>query len=802
MKKSALRPKKEMDAKPEWLKHLSRGLTEGAMLLLIGFSAVLLLALTSYDPLDPGWAYLGERKEAYNLIGPAGAWSSDVLYHLFGYLALLFPVLVAYRSWIVFREQLARTPWSWPMFSIRAVGFFMIMAAGTGLASLFIHFPDSELPATAGGILGWEVAKILSGAASKLGASIFLVTFFATGLTLFTGLSWIKLLRLVGQGSIFIWTQLVVGSSKAYQWTKQAYQKQRKKAQEKKKEKNLFPSLSGNEAGSVSTFAAISAIKKPSGKKTKKPTPVPAANSAKQSVSDRAQREKQQKLFEAQPGDLPPLGLLDQDDTVVNAGYSREDLKGMGLLLVEKLSDFGVVAEVHDIIAGPVVTRFEIQPAPGVKASRITGLARDLARSLAVVSVRVVEVIKGKTVVGIEIPNQEREMISLNEVLNSRVFDEAKSPVTIGLGKDIAGQPMVADITKMPHLLVAGTTGSGKSVGLNAMLISILLKASPQEVRLIMIDPKMLELSVYDDIPHLLCPVVTDMKEAANSLRWCVAEMERRYQLMAAMGVRNLSGFNQKVEQAIEEGAPLNDPLFTPTEVQIAGGEFDIPTLEPLPFIVVVIDEFADMMMVVGKKVEELIARIAQKARAAGIHLILATQRPSVDVITGLIKANIPSRIAFQVSSKIDSRTILDQGGAEQLLGHGDMLYLPPGTGMPIRIHGAFVSDEEVHRVCDDWRKRQQPNYLEEILEGSHTSMENSAGGAQDDHELDPLYDQVVAFVTETRKVSISSVQRRFKIGYNRSANIVEALQGAGVVSAPLNNGNREVIAPPPISAD
>ena len=804
VKKSATRSKAEMDVKPEWIEHLSRGLTEGTMLLLIGLSAILLLALISYDPLDPGWSYVGDRKEAHNLIGPVGAWSADVLYQLFGYLALLFPVLVAYRSWIVFREQLAHTPWNWPMFSIRTVGFLMIMATGTGLASLFLHFSESQLPATSGGILGWEVAKALSSVASKLGASILLVIFFATGLTLFSGLSWIKFLRLVGQGSIFLWTQFIVASNHAFQWSKASYQKQKLKWQKKQKEKQLTTSVEtgfGSLPPSLTPSSAESSPKKTLAKKNKKADPSGPSSEKKQAVSDRAEREKQVSLLEAQPGDLPPLGLLDQENAAESRGYSGDDLRGMGELLVEKLKDFGVVAEVCDIIAGPVVTRFEIQPAPGVKASRITGLARDLARSLAVVSVRVVEVIPRKTFVGVEIPNQHRQMISLNEVLNSRVFDDAKSPVTIGLGKSISGEAVVADVTKMPHLLVAGTTGSGKSVGLNAMLISILLKASPNEVRLIMIDPKMLELSVYDDIPHLLCPVVTDMKEAANSLRWCVAEMERRYQLMAAMGVRNLSGFNRKIEQAIEDGEPLNDPLFTPSEFQVANGEIDIPKLETLPFIVVVIDEFADMMMVVGKKVEELIARIAQKARAAGIHLILATQRPSVDVITGLIKANIPTRIAFQVSSKIDSRTILDQGGAEQLLGHGDMLYLPPGTSMPERVHGAFVSDEEVHRVCDDWRKRQRPNYLEEILEGSHANMENSAGSmGPEDHEQDPLYDQVVAFVTEARKVSISSVQRRFKIGYNRSANIVEALQGAGVVSAPQSNGNREVLAPPPIS--
>ena len=491
--------------------------------------------------------------------------------------------------------------------------------------------------------------------------------------------------------------------------------------------------------------------------------------------------------------------LLDAVDDHSKGGYSEEALDAMSRLLEIKLKDFNVDAEVVAVQPGPVITRFEIQPAAGIKVSKISNLAKDLARSLAVISVRVVEVIPGKTTVGIEIPNEQREMIRLTEVVGSRMFDDAASPLTLALGKDISGNPVMADLGKMPHLLVAGTTGSGKSVGLNAMLLSLMFKANPEDVRMILIDPKMLELAVYDGIPHLLTPVVTDMKEAASALRWGVGEMERRYRLMASVGVRNIAGYNRKLAEAEKKGEPLKDPLWKPNDPMDLNEE--APLAVKLPYIVIVIDEFADMMMIVGKKVEELIARIAQKARAAGIHLILATQRPSVDVITGLIKANVPSRIGFQVSSKIDSRTVLDQGGAEQLLGHGDMLYLPAGTSMPERVHGAFVSDEEVHRVCDDWRKRGEPDYLEEILEGGSDlsaplpGMESADGGEEDD----PLYDEAVAYVTQSRRASISSVQRKLKIGYNRAARLVEAMEMAGVVSEAGHNGQREVIAPPPV---
>jgi S-DNA-T family DNA segregation ATPase FtsK/SpoIIIE len=460
------------------------------------------------------------------------------------------------------------------------------------------------------------------------------------------------------------------------------------------------------------------------------------------------------------------------------------------------LADFGVKIEVVAVSPGPVITRFEFQPAPGVKASKITNLARDLARSLAMTSVRVVEVIPGKSVMGLEVPNENRAMVHLGDVLASQEFQSMSSPLSLALGHDIAGDPVMADVAKMPHLLVAGTTGSGKSVGVNSMLISMLYKSTPDDVRLIMVDPKMLELSVYDGIPHLLTPVITDMKEAANGLRWCVGEMERRYKLLAALGVRNIAGYNKKVLDAAEAGTPIKDPIWKSEDSldQIQ------PDLGKLPYIVVVIDEFADMIMVVGKKVEELIARIAQKARAAGIHLILATQRPSVDIITGLIKANVPTRMAFQVSSRIDSRTILDQGGAEQLLGHGDMLYLPPGTSMPIRVHGAFIDDDEVHAVVADWKSKGSPVFIDSITDTDAGGVIPGMPTESDDGEQDALFDEAIAFVTETRKVSISSVQRKLRIGYNRAARLVETMEAAGVVSTPAHNGSREVLAPPPVS--
>ena len=506
-------------------------------------------------------------------------------------------------------------------------------------------------------------------------------------------------------------------------------------------------------------------------------------------------KEKFEQLLEQEPppGPLPSLDLLDRPDKAKNP-ISQEELDSVSRLVETKLLDFNVQATVVGVYPGPVVTRFELDLAPGIKVSKITGLSKDLARSLSAISVRVVEVIPGKTYIGIELPNKYREIVRLSEVINAPKFEQNPSPLTMVLGKDIAGQPVCADLGKMPHLLVAGTTGSGKSVGVNVMILSLLYKSGPEDVRMIMIDPKMLELSVYEGIPHLLCEVVTDMKEAANALRWCVGEMERRYKLMSALGVRNLKGYNQKVMEAKEAGYPIMDPLFKDTDGMKEGPD----ELDKLPSIVVVIDEFADMMMIVGKKVEELIARIAQKARAAGIHLILATQRPSVDVITGLIKANIPTRMAFQVSSKIDSRTILDQQGAENLLGMGDMLYLPPGTSVPERVHGAFVDDHEVHAVVNDWKARAKPNYIDEILNGDATEDILLPGEASEngDEESDPLYDEAVAFVIETGKVSVSSVQRKLRVGYNRAARLVEQMETSGIVSAPGHNGARDVLVP------
>ncbi|MDH3482470.1 MAG: DNA translocase FtsK [Gammaproteobacteria bacterium] len=517
--------------------------------------------------------------------------------------------------------------------------------------------------------------------------------------------------------------------------------------------------------------------------------------------SVRAEKERQVALFDPpEAGELPPLSILD-DPPEQKHGYSEESLEAMSRLVELKLKDFNIDVEVRSVSPGPVITRFELDPAPGVKVSQIANLSKDLARSLSVVSVRIVEVIPGKSFVGLEIPNERRQLVTLGEVLKSRAYDDMKSPLTLALGKDIGGNSVVADLARMPHLLIAGTTGSGKSVAINAMVLSILYKSQPEQVRMIMIDPKMLELSVYEGIPHLLAPVVTDMKEASNSLRWCVAEMDRRYRLMSSLGVRNIGGYNRKVKEAAAAGDPIKDPTFRPPDIFDEEKPVVHPTLTPLPYIVVIIDELADMMMIVGKKVEELIARLAQKARASGIHMILATQRPSVDVITGLIKANVPARIAFQVSARVDSRTILDQQGAENLLGHGDMLFLPPGTSLPIRVHGAFVADHEVHAVVRQLKKSGRPRYIDEILEGPTSPTPGLMGidkmpADSADAEQDPLYDQAVQVVMDTRKASISGVQRRLKIGYNRAARMVECMEAAGLVGPLQPNGTREILVP------
>jgi S-DNA-T family DNA segregation ATPase FtsK/SpoIIIE len=755
----------------------SRILREGILLLTVAACGYLGLTLLSYDPHDPGWSKTGTNAVVANSGGPTGAWLADVFFSLFGVMAFLFPLMLAYQTWRVLRDKrILRDPL---LLAVRAIGLCLVMVSGTGLVVQYAGDAPTTLPASVGGVLGISVAEAVDGTFGVVGGALLLVASFLFGLTIFVDLSWISLMEFLGRAILGFFGVL------RQRWT--AWRRNRKERREvaevvQKRRESIKEHTKKLEQRSPPTITAL-------------PKPQPP--------SPRVQKEKQQSLFDLPvTGSLPPISLLDSPNKSASKGYSQESLEAMSRLLELKLKDFGIVAEVTEVLPGPVVTRFEIQPAPGVKVSRITNLAKDLARSLAVISVRVVEVIEGKSVVGIEIPNQERDMVRLSEVISSAAYDKSRSPLTLALGHDISGQPIVADLAKMPHLLVAGTTGSGKSVGVNAMLLSVLYKATPEDVRLLLVDPKMLELSVYEGIPHLLAPVITDMKDAATGLRWCVGEMERRYKLMAALGVRNLAGYNKKVGDAIKAGTPVPDPLWRPDEAGI--GIDQAPNLSTLPFIVVVIDEFADMMMIVGKKVEQLIARIAQKARAAGIHMILATQRPSVDVITGLIKANIPTRMAFQVSSKIDSRTILDQGGAEQLLGHGDMLYLPPGTSLPMRVHGAFVDDHEVHNVVADWKRRGTPNYLEEIFsEATETAFipgfsEEGSGGGEADGESDPLYDEAVAFVTESRKASISSVQRKLRIGYNRAARLIEQMEAAGVVSDMSSNGNREVLAPPP----
>jgi len=769
----------EHDAE-EILASIHLRMREGLLIGLVAICLYLSMALLSFNPEDPGYSYTGTDGNVANMVGRSGAWVSDVLLFLFGYLAYIFPLMLAYHSFLLFRERKSASLISWPIFGFRALGFLFTVSAGAGIATLHFYTAGTALREGSGGVLGSQIADLLVASFSYVGATLILLASFLFGLTAFIDISWLAVMDATG-------ARLLQFAA----WAQRTYHKARARFRERSEVKQVVEQRR-------------EALERDVEKQQQRvPVKIESVVVKEPVISERVEREKQGNLFKIAAVDgLPALHLLDAVDPNQKSGYSPDDLEAMSRLLELKLLDYGVEAVVVSVFPGPVITRFEIQPSPGVKVSKITGLVKDLARSLAVTSVRVVEVIPGKSVVGVEIPNVDREIVQLSQVLSSRAYDNSSSPLSLALGHDIGGQPIVVDLAKMPHLLVAGTTGSGKSVGLNAMILSILFKASPEEVRLIMVDPKMLELAIYEGIPHLLTPVVTDMKDAANALRWCVAEMERRYRLMAALGVRNLGGFNRKVKEAAKAGNPIKDPLWLPSAF-LEAEEQEVPDLEALPFIVVIIDEFADMMMIVGKKVEELIARIAQKARAAGIHLVLATQRPSVDVITGLIKANIPTRIAFQVSSKVDSRTILDQGGAEQLLGHGDMLYLPPGTALPVRVHGAFVDDDEVHRVVQSWKELGEPNYLEDILE-SRTDAEmipgmNAAGtdgGA--DEEQDELYDQAVEFVTQSRRASISAVQRKLRIGYNRAARMIETMEMAGVVSEMSTNGSREVLANAP----
>ncbi len=743
---------------------------ESAFWILTGLSLILLLALVSYNPEDPAFSVAGEARDVSNRMGPVGAWFADLTFLLFGQPAFLFPVLVLFGGLMLFRIRDRDTPVPTHVIVLRATGVVVTIMTSSGLATL--HFAAASMRETAGGVLGQIVGTGLSGMLGLLGATVLLLVLWLAAVSAATGMSWLAVMDRTGRLVLAGIARANDVIGRVQLWLEGRRARQQRHAV-------------------VSKSRARPRITTP------KIEPV----LGKFEPSERTHKERQVPLFEPPAtGELPALSLLD-DPPPRAGGYSEDALTAMSKLVEIKLGDFGVEAEVVAVHPGPVVTRFEIKPAPGVKVSQISNLAKDLARSLSTVSVRVVEIIPGKPYVGLEIPNETRELVTLGEIVKSQVYDELKSPLTLALGKDISGQPEVADLARMPHLLIAGTTGSGKSVALNAMVLSLLYKATPDNVRMIMIDPKMLELSVYEGIPHLLSPVVTDMKQAANALRWCVAEMERRYAIMAGLGVRQLSGYNRKLADAAARGERIPDPTFRP----LPGSDDVGPDLEPLPYIVVIIDELADMMMMVGKKVEELIARLAQKARAAGIHMIIATQRPSVDVITGLIKANIPTRIAFQVSAKVDSRTILDQMGAEQLLGHGDMLYLPPGTSMPTRIHGAFVSDNEVHAVVKALRASGTPSFIDEVLSGPAgdgvLGLDSSGEGSLDG-EQDPLYDQAVRIVTESRKASISGIQRRLKIGYNRAARMVETMEEAGVVGSLQANGTREVLAPPPPASE
>ncbi|MBI3899015.1 MAG: DNA translocase FtsK 4TM domain-containing protein [Gammaproteobacteria bacterium] len=755
---------------------LVRLLREVALYALAAVGIYLLISLWSYQPADPSWSHRGPSAAVVNMGGRIGAWLADALFYLFGYVAYLFPIMIAIGGWKIYLHRNDPEPASLNQRIIVGSGFFGALIGACGLASLHYSEAATGMPFAAGGGLGKFIGDGLSSGLGPVGATLFLLAIFLSGVTLYTGLSWLRLMDAAGRGTLvaIAWLRGFISE----QYDRLIGMRAKKKRQETVKvEKKVL--------------------------ERHPPPRIEPVVVAKIETSKRAEREKQVPLFET-PGanELPPLSLLDPADKQKGQQFSKQSLESMSRLLEKKLLDFGVQAQVMAVHPGPVITQFEIEPAAGVKASQITNLSRDLARSLSVVSLRVVENIRGKTHVGLEIPNEVRETVRLSEVLSSKVYEEEPSPLALALGKDISGNPTVVDLCKMPHMLIAGTTGSGKSVSINALILSMVYKATPEQVRMIMIDPKMLELAVYDGIPHLLAPVVTDMKQAANAFKWCIAEMERRYRLMAALGVRNLAGFNRKVKDAIDAGKPIIDPMYKPTSP-----EDQAPTLRPLPLIVILVDELADMMMVVGKKVEELIARLAQKARASGLHLVLATQRPSVDVITGLIKANIPVRIAFQMSSRVDSRTVLDQMGAEQLLGQGDMLFVQPGGGSPMRIHGAFVADHEVHKVASFLKKSGRPIYDDQIVSGD--SGVNDAGVLQEGGleggntgEADPLYDEALKIVTESRRASISGVQRRLRIGYNRAARLIEDMERAGVVGPLQPNGSREVIAPPPVEID
>ncbi len=811
--------------------YVERALREGAMWALMCVALYLLLSLFSYSPEDPGWSYVGDTGQVTNVGGRAGAWFADVALYLCGFFAYLLPFAVAFSAWVVFRGPAADAqPRTW-LLALRWVGFLLTLAAGCGYLTAHFGNLGAYLPNGPGGGLGHLVSGDLRGRFGPA-SEILLVATFLIGVTLFSGISWLALLQSIGDGILQGLRSLGSGLTggvfglrrravapelpaalRLIDAGESAILREGPDSPEPRHGRSRRAEPEPVRGGHEDTVSQPGTVGAPEGSldllepdqvltlsdllKGQRPVPKDAPRLKTQRrpppVPDGQTCLSQLALV----GGPPPLKLLDPARKS-GKGYSDEQIEDLSRLLEVKLKDFGVVVQVVSVYPGPVVTLFELQLAPGTKASKITGLSRDLARALSKVSVRVVEVIPGKSVIGIEVPNDFRETVFLSEILDSDAYREAKSPLSLALGTNISGDPVVVDLARMPHALIAGTTGSGKSVAINAMVLSLLYKAGPEDVRLIMVDPKMLELSVYEGIPHLLTPVVTDMKEAANALRWCVGEMERRYRLMAALGVRNIGGYNRAVAEAEASGQPIRDPLLAREFAAEEGVE--VPTIGHLPYIVVIIDELADMMMVVGKKVEELIARLAQKARASGIHLMLATQRPSVDVLTGLIKANIPTRMSFQVSSRIDSRTILDQMGAEQLLGHGDMLYLPPGGNIPLRVHGAFVDDHEVHRVAEYLKSQGAPNYIADVLREPQELLPGIDPEPQGDTEdTDPLFDEAVQIVVESRRASISGVQRRLKIGYNRAARMIEEMERIGIVGPAETNGNREVLAPPPV---
>lgn len=828
-------------------------LLEAGLIFTSIFSLYLIIALISFDPADPGWSQTAYHATVNNAGGAFGAYLSDIFLFAFGSIAYSLPFVTAIIGWLLFQRIHYLLEIEFFTLGLKFIGFMMFYIGLTSIASM--NF-DDVFDFSAGGIVGDYISYSLLPYFNFIGSSLLFLVLTCSGFVLLTGLSIFTIIDFIGEHVIkfaLLIKSLLIGFKQHFNST--PVEKVKVKDKVKTVVNDDVSTTNDNSKSDDSDNTIDSTFNDQADLAAKlfgnadntidiveddRPEPVIADDgfveiddlidepmiinldenigeheldaafktvekidvedddiieSKPVTTTNNTEKLAQENPFERYKG-MPTIDLLDKPNRTKNP-ISQEELDLVSRLVETKLLDYGVICQVVDVYPGPVITRFELDLAPGVKVSKISNLSKDLARALSAASVRVVEVIPGKSVIGIEIPNKHREMVRLSEVIESDIFVNSKSSLTMVLGKDIAGDPIIADLAKMPHLLVAGTTGSGKSVVVNVMIVSMLYKSTPDDVRFIMIDPKMLELSVYEGIPHLLSEVVTDMKDAANALRWCVGEMERRYKLMSALGVRNLTGYNQKILAAKEKGEAIVDPLWKPGDSM----EETAPELDKLPSIVVVVDEFADMIMIVGKKVEELIARIAQKARAAGIHLILATQRPSVDVITGLIKANIPTRMALTVQSRIDSRTILDQQGAEQLLGNGDMLFLPQGTSVPLRAQGAFVDDHEVHAVVNDWKARGKPRYIEEILSGD-TSEDTLLPGEVaegEDQETDALYDEALMHVTESRRASISGVQRKFRIGYNRAARIIEQMEANGVVSSPGHNGNREVIAPPPV---